>query len=76
MQTQCLDLERLRAALVKAAYIVARHGDVYAPILERLEAAYQEAASKERPADRARRILQDHTIDGGRKAILSSHSRF
>lgn len=69
-------LERLRAALVLAAYVVARHGDVYAPILDRLEKEYKEAEAKGRPIDRARRILEAYTFDGGRKAILSNHSRF
>lgn len=68
--------ERLRAALVVAAYIVMRHGDLYAPILERLEREYEEIAARERPLDRARRILEAYTVEGGRKAILSSQSRF
>jgi hypothetical protein len=57
-----------------AAYIVLRHGLVYAPFIDRLEREL-EAARRDDPTERARRILQAYTVEGGRKAIRSSHSR-
>ena len=58
----------IREALVYVAYAVEKYGDVYAPILDRLEREMA-AAQKETPRDRARRILEAHTFDGGLKAI-------
>lgn len=75
-QAKPITLERLRAALVTMAYIVQRHGEVYAPLLIKLENAYEEELQRESPLDRARRILETHTLDGDRKAILSNQSRF
>jgi len=69
-------LARLERALVTAAYIVLRHGPAYAPILERLENEVAEFKRREDPIERARRLIDAYTVDGGRKAILSSQSRF
>jgi len=71
-----ITLERIERALVTMAYIVVRHGPAYAPILDRLEREAEEMRRQEAPVDRARRLLEAYTLDGGRKAILSSHSRF
>jgi hypothetical protein len=67
-------IERLERALTLAAYIVLRHGLIYAPYVDRLEQEL-EAARRDDPTERARRILHAYTVDGGRKAIRSSHSR-
>lgn len=61
--------ERLRTALVLAAYIVTRHGPVYAPILDRLEREVAAREVAEDPMRRARRLLEAYTVEGGLKAI-------
>jgi hypothetical protein len=66
--------ERLERALVLAAYIVLQHGMVYAPYIDRLEKEL-EAARRNDPVERAKRILETYTVDGGRNTIRSSHSR-
>lgn len=65
-------VERLERALVYAAYIVVRYGPQYAPIVERLEREL-EAARREDPVERAKRILERYTADGGRNAMRVSH---
>lgn len=67
-------IERLERALALAAYIVLRHGPVYAAYIDRLESELA-AARRNDPTDRAKRILQTYTVEGGRKTIRSSHSR-
>lgn len=58
------ELERLERALAVVAYVVVKHGAVYAPILEReLETARTSA-----PVERARNLLQRYIEDGGRIA--------
>jgi len=56
------------------AYIVLRHGPVYGPYIDRLEGEL-EAARRNDPTERAKRILETYTVEGGRNAIRSSHSR-
>ncbi len=48
------DLER---ALAVVAYIVLRHGEAYAPLLDRLETELEEARRRTSHRDRAQRIL-------------------
>ncbi|WP_334150966.1 hypothetical protein [Hyphomicrobium sp.] len=48
--------ERIERALVLAAYIVVRHGPVYAPIVARLEREL-EVARRTDPTEQAKRIL-------------------
>ena len=67
-------IEELERALALAAYIVLRHGPIYLPYIDRLEREL-ENARKNDPTERAKRILQTYTVEGGRKAIRSSHSR-
>jgi hypothetical protein len=67
-------IEQVERALALAAYIVLRHGSVYAPYIDRLEREL-ESTRKNHPIERAKRILQIYTVEGGRKAIRSSHSR-
>jgi hypothetical protein len=52
-------IERIERALMLAAYVVVRHGPVYAPLLERLEKELQTARRND-PTERAKRILKDH----------------
>ena len=67
-------IDELQRALALAAHIVLRHGPIYAPYIDRLEREL-ENARKNDPTERAKRILQTYTVEGGRKAIRSSHSR-
>jgi hypothetical protein len=73
--TEYVSLERLERALAVVAYIVLRHGAVYAPILERLEREV-EVARRDDPMIRAKRILEGYTDAGGRNAMRLSQSRF
>ena len=50
-------IERLERALALAAYIVLKHGPVYAPYLDRLESEL-EAARRTDEVERANRILE------------------
>jgi hypothetical protein len=50
-------LPELEGALAVVAYIVVRHGDVYAPLLDRLEHEVEEAKRRGSHRDRAQRIL-------------------
>ncbi len=63
--------ERVERALRLVAYLVARddEGEAYLPILDRLEDELAECRRRERPRDRALRLLAAHTIDGGLRAI-------
>ena len=70
-----VSLERLERALAVAAYIVVRHGKVYAPIFDRLQREV-EAARRDDPVVRARQVLAAYTEEGGRNAIRLSHSSF
>jgi hypothetical protein len=55
-------IERIERALVLAAYVVVKHGPVYAPLLKRLEKELR-AARRNDPTERARRILKDYEGD-------------
>ena len=63
--------ERIERALALVAYLVGRddEGEVYVPILDRLEEELALARKVERPRDRARRLLAAYTADGGTRAI-------
>mgnify|MGYP000887929833 FL=1 len=65
-------LDDLERALALAAFLVARYGARFAPILERVEREIAEARRGD-PAQRAQRILEDYRDAGARKAIRSSH---
>lgn len=64
-------LDDLERALALAAFLVARHGNRFAPILERVEREIEEARRAD-PAERAQRILERYRDAGGVKAIRSS----
>lgn len=61
--------ERIERALRLVAYLVARDegGEVYLPILDRLEEELAECRRRERPRDRARRLLSSiaYCMEGG-----------
>lgn len=63
--------ERIERALRLVAYLVARddEGEVYLPILDRLEEELAECHRRERPRDRALRLLSVSMPDGGIRAI-------
>lgn len=69
------DSDRLQRALVTLAYVVLRHGEVYAPLLARVEDEIA-AARRGTPEEHARRVLESYTVDGGSNAILPSHDAF
>ena len=64
-----IEVRHVEAAIKAVAYAVVAHGEVYGPILDRLEAELAEMQRRRRPADRARAILDAYTVDGGVKAI-------
>lgn len=62
--------ERLERALAYAAFVVMRHGPVYAPLFDKIEReliAYRSQHSS--VEDRVRRLLSPQTLEGGFKAI-------
>ena len=71
-------IERLESALVLAAYIVVRHGPVYAPYIGRLQREL-DAARQNDPMARAKRILETYAVDGSvhadRLNRLRTHSK-
>jgi hypothetical protein len=60
-------VERLEHALVLVAYIVLRHGPIYAPYIDRLEREL-EAARQNDPTERAKRILETYAANGDTNA--------
>jgi hypothetical protein len=54
---------------VLAAYVVVRHGPVYAPLVDRLEREL-EAAQWNDPTERAKRILEAYGADGMQKRFV------
>lgn len=60
-------VERLERALVLVAYIVLRHGPVYAPYIDRLETELK-AARQNNPTERAKRILETYAAEGSLNA--------
>ncbi|WP_210168364.1 hypothetical protein [Hyphomicrobium sulfonivorans] len=61
------EVERLEHGVAQMAYIVLRHGKVYAPLLERLEGALD--AARNGPEARARRILEDYMAKHGKGSV-------
>lgn len=64
-------LQYLEHRLAVMAYIVLRHGEVYAPLMERIEAEIEEVRRKGAVRDRAQQILRNslHHV-GERHAAL------
>jgi hypothetical protein len=61
-------IERLERALVLVAYIVLRHGPIYAPYIDRLEREL-EIARQNDPKERATRILETYAGEGSPNAL-------
>lgn len=64
-------LEYLEKRLAMMAYIVLRHGEVYAPLTEWIEAEIEEVRAKGSVRDRAQQILKNTltTVEGRRAAL-------
>ena len=62
-------IERIERALVLLAYLMERDGDVHLPMFEKFEAELAELKRAETARDRARRLLQSYSREGGLKAI-------
>jgi hypothetical protein len=60
-------VERLEHALVLVAYIVLRHGPIYAPYIDRLERELETARQND-PTERAKRILETYAANGNANA--------
>ncbi len=56
-----LSLAQIKRAYHQAAKIVARYGDKYLPIFERLEKEYQSRKDKVKTLNRAIKIAEKHT---------------
>lgn len=71
MKGEPVTTERIERALTFVAYLVARddEGEVYLPILDRLEEELADRRRMELPRNRARRLLSAYTVDGGTRAI-------
>lgn len=52
-------LQEIERALRVMAYLVVRHGEAYAPLLDRLEAELEAERRRVSPRDRAAKILAD-----------------
>ena len=70
---QPIEERHLASAIQHMAYVVVRYGEVYAPLLDRLEHELGELQRRQSPTDRARRLLASvlpaQTDEGGRRAI-------
>ncbi|MBB2973985.1 hypothetical protein [Mesorhizobium sp. RMAD-H1] len=55
-----------------AAYVVARHGAVYAPLFERLESELAELRAKGDPVSRACRYLEINALPAGKRPVSIS----
>lgn len=62
-------IERVERALVLIAYFIELDGDVHVPMFEKFEAELAELKQAETARDRARRLLDSYSRDGGLKAI-------
>jgi hypothetical protein len=67
-------IERLEHALALVAYIVLRHGPVYAPFIDRLEREL-EAARQNDPTVRAKRILETYANEGNPNVVWHDRLR-
>lgn len=56
-----ITLSQLKQAYLQAAKIVARHGDTYLPIFERVETEYQERKKQIDALNRAIMIAESNT---------------
>jgi hypothetical protein len=66
-------IERIERALVLLAYFIELDGEVHVPMFEKFEAELAELKRAETARDRARRLLESYSRDGGLKAIDSKN---
>jgi len=66
-------IERTERALLLLAYFIELDGDVHLPMFEKFEAELAEMKAAETARDRARRLLERYSRDGGLKAIDSKN---
>jgi hypothetical protein len=66
-------IERTERALVLLAYFIELDGDVHLPMFEKFEAELAEFKRAETARERARRLLDAYSRDGGRKAIADKN---
>ena len=64
-------IKRTERALLLLAYFIELDGDVHLPMFEKFEAELEELKRAETARDRARRLLENYSRDGGLKAIDS-----
>lgn len=64
-------IERTERALLLLAYFTELDGDVHLPMFEKFEAELAELKRAETARERARRLLDNYSRDGGVKAIES-----
>jgi hypothetical protein len=69
-------VQRVERALLLLAYFIERDGDIHLPLFEKLEAELEDLKHKESARDRARRLLQAYSRDGGVKAIDDKNLSF
>jgi hypothetical protein len=64
-------IERVERALLLLAYFIELDGEVHLPMFEKFEAELAELKRAETARDRARRLFESYSRDGGLKAIDS-----
>ena len=64
-------LDEIERALAVAAYIVLRHGEAYAPTMERLKAERDTLLERGSAEDRARKILAE--LPSGKRQFENAH---
>ena len=68
--TPAPSLAEIEEALTVAAYLVLRHGEAYAPVMERLERELDQVRRRAPSTDRARRIL--NTLPAAGRGLITS----
>jgi hypothetical protein len=76
IQDQPTLIERVERALVLLAYFIELDGDVHLPMFEKFEAELAELRRAETARDRARRLLESYSRDGGLKAMDAKNLSF
>jgi hypothetical protein len=70
-QRKLTPIERTERAMLLLAYFIELDGDVHLPMFEKFEAELAELKRAETARDRARRLFESYSRDGGLKAIDS-----
>jgi hypothetical protein len=66
-------IERIERALVLLAYFIELDGDVHLPMFEKFETELAELKRAETTRERARRLFDSYSRNGGSKAITSKN---